>query len=148
VEPIVATFLVCGLAAVVVRFIARNDAGQVVLPRVVDDSIGMWAIRRLVGSAQHERPSDGLAVMRRIGNLPVAVEAARGPTRPLNQGAAPGPAPFRLQAVVRPAAAVGSSPRAYRVEYSAERLRAIGVVRPTLDDRGAVAPAPADRRST
>jgi hypothetical protein len=37
------------LVAIAIRFFAWSEAGSVRLPRVVDDSIGMWIVRRLMG---------------------------------------------------------------------------------------------------
>ena len=49
VEWIVGALVVLGFVAIAVRFLPRDAAGQVRLPRVVEDSIGMWAVRRLTG---------------------------------------------------------------------------------------------------
>jgi hypothetical protein len=49
VEFIVGAFVALGFLAIVVRFIARDASGEVRLPRIVDDSIGMWTLRRLSG---------------------------------------------------------------------------------------------------
>jgi hypothetical protein len=37
------------LVAIAIRFFAWSDARGVRLPRIVDDSIGMWVVRRLMG---------------------------------------------------------------------------------------------------
>jgi len=58
VELIVGVLVVLGLLAVVTRFITRDASGQIRLPRVVDDSIGMWALRRITGRSLGERPLD------------------------------------------------------------------------------------------
>ncbi len=42
-------FAVLGFLAIIGRFLARDASGEIRLPRVVDDSIGMWALRRLTG---------------------------------------------------------------------------------------------------
>jgi hypothetical protein len=49
VEWLVGALAVLGFIAIIVRFVPRDEAGQVRLPRIVDDSIGMWALRRLTG---------------------------------------------------------------------------------------------------
>ena len=51
-ELIVAALAIIGIAASVVRFLPRDDTGGVVLPRVVDNSIGMWLIRQATGRGQ------------------------------------------------------------------------------------------------
>jgi outer membrane biosynthesis protein TonB len=55
VEWIVGAFVVLGFVAIVVRFVPRDVAGRVRLPRVIDDSIGMWALRRLTGRSLAEQ---------------------------------------------------------------------------------------------
>lgn len=47
VEWIVGALVVLGFIAIVVRFVPRDEAGRALLPRLVDDSIGMWALRRI-----------------------------------------------------------------------------------------------------
>jgi hypothetical protein len=59
VELIVGVLVVLGLLAVVTRFITRDASGEIRLPRIVDDSIGMWALRRITGRRLWERPLDG-----------------------------------------------------------------------------------------
>jgi hypothetical protein len=59
VELIVGVFVVLGFLAVVTRFITRDASGEIRLPRIVDDSIGMWALRRATGRRLWERPWDG-----------------------------------------------------------------------------------------
>lgn len=48
-EFIVGALVVLGFLAIIARFFARDASGRVQLPRVVDESIGMWALRRLTG---------------------------------------------------------------------------------------------------
>jgi hypothetical protein len=55
VEWIVGAFIVLGLIAVVIRFLPRDAAGVVVLPRIVNDSIGMYLLRRATGRRLGER---------------------------------------------------------------------------------------------
>ncbi|HSL33570.1 MAG TPA: PKD domain-containing protein [Candidatus Limnocylindrales bacterium] len=52
-EPIVVAFAVAGVVAVVFRFLPRDASGARRLPRRIDESVGMWAIRRALG-----RPTD------------------------------------------------------------------------------------------
>jgi hypothetical protein len=58
VELIVGALVVLGFVAIVARFITRDETGQIRLPRIVDDSIGMWALRRITGRRLWERPWD------------------------------------------------------------------------------------------
>ena len=48
-EFLVGALVVLGFLAILIRFIGRDSSGQVRLPRVVDDSIGMWTLRRITG---------------------------------------------------------------------------------------------------
>ncbi len=57
-ELIVGALVVLGFVAILIRFIARDATGEVRLPRIVDDSIGMWALRRITGRRLWERPWD------------------------------------------------------------------------------------------
>jgi hypothetical protein len=57
-EWIVGTLVVLGFIAIIVRFMPRDDGGSVVLPTVVDNSIGMWALRRLTHRPLLERADD------------------------------------------------------------------------------------------
>lgn len=52
-EFVVGALAVLGLVAIVARFSPRDASGELQLPRIIDDSIGMWALRRLTG-----RPTD------------------------------------------------------------------------------------------
>jgi hypothetical protein len=58
VELIVGVLVVLGFLAVVTRFITRDASGEIRLPRIVDDSIGMWALRRVTGRRLWERAWD------------------------------------------------------------------------------------------
>jgi len=58
VELIVGALVVLGLLAVATRFITRDGVGEIRLPRIVDDSIGMWALRKATGRRLWERPWD------------------------------------------------------------------------------------------
>ena len=57
-ELIVGVLVVLGFLAVVTRFFARDASGEIRLPRIVDDSIGMWALRRITGRRLGERAWD------------------------------------------------------------------------------------------
>jgi hypothetical protein len=54
-EWIVGTLVVLGFIAIIVRFMPRDEAGGIRLPTIVDNSIGMWALRRLTGRPLWER---------------------------------------------------------------------------------------------
>lgn len=58
-EFIVGALVVLGFLAIVARFIARDASGEVRLPRVVNESIGMWALRRLTGRRLGMPDEDG-----------------------------------------------------------------------------------------
>jgi hypothetical protein len=58
VELLVGALVVLGFVAILTRFIARDASGEVRLPRVVDDSIGMWVLRRATGRSFGQRPAD------------------------------------------------------------------------------------------
>jgi hypothetical protein len=58
VEWIVGALVVLGFVAIAVRFVPREDAGRVRLPRIVDESVGMWALRRLTRRSLSERPDE------------------------------------------------------------------------------------------
>jgi hypothetical protein len=55
VEWIVGALAAFGLIAVVLRFVARDEAGELALPRIVDESVGMWALRRVTGRPLGDR---------------------------------------------------------------------------------------------
>jgi hypothetical protein len=52
VELIAGALVVLGLIVVAGRFLLRGESGEFVLPRIVDDSIGMWVLRRLSGRSR------------------------------------------------------------------------------------------------
>jgi hypothetical protein len=121
VEWIVGALVVLGFVAIAVRFVPREDAGRVRLPRIVDESVGMWALRRLTRRALWERPD----------------EDAVDPDRPAGSGGPPSVAPNRFvasasrleQLGVRSARHIGGRPSARaphevpRVSRSTTRLR-------------------------
>ena len=57
-EFLVGALVVLGLLAIVTRFVSRDGSGRIRLPRIVDDSIGMWALRRMTGRRVWERRAD------------------------------------------------------------------------------------------
>jgi hypothetical protein len=60
VELVVALIVIIGLVAVAARFLFRAGDGRAVrLPRMVDDSIGMWMLRRLTGRPLGDSRLDG-----------------------------------------------------------------------------------------
>ncbi|MEA2518259.1 MAG: hypothetical protein QOF49_339 [Chloroflexota bacterium] len=83
-ELLVGALAILGFAAIIGRMLPRDAGGGVQLPRVVDDSVGMWALRRLTGRPLGERPwiddhaADGVAP-----TLPA------GPDRPTDRPAGP-----------------------------------------------------------
>ena len=56
-ELLVAVLIVVALVAIAIRFGLRGPAGSVRLPRIVDDSIGMWVLRRVSGRPLLGRPA-------------------------------------------------------------------------------------------
>jgi hypothetical protein len=56
VEFLVAALIVAVLLVVAGRFLFRSPSGEVVLPSVIDESVGMWALRRVTGLRLWERP--------------------------------------------------------------------------------------------
>jgi len=103
VEWIVGALVVLGFIAVIARFIPRDDSGRARLPAIVDNSIGMWALRRMTGRSLWERPDQ---IGTRTGR-----NAAGSTARPA-QGASTryAASPSRLQALgIRPAGATRRS---------------------------------------
>jgi hypothetical protein len=76
VELVVGALAVLGFLAILTRFVTRDASGEIRLPRVVDDSIGMWALRRVTGRRLWERPVADEQPGRAI------VERDSEPTRP------------------------------------------------------------------
>jgi hypothetical protein len=56
VELLVAALIAAVLLVVAGRFLFRSPSGKVVLPSVIDESVGMWALRRITGLRLWERP--------------------------------------------------------------------------------------------
>jgi len=105
VEWIVGALVVLGFIAIFVRFVPRDEAGGARLPRIIDDSVGMWALRRLTGRDPWDRTDD------------------------LDAGSDSTPAPSRgrplLIGVERSAGSASMAPASYAISTS--RLQALGV---------------------
>ena len=85
-ELIVGTLFVLGMLAIVIRFAPRTSSGEVLLPRVIENSIGMWALRRLTGRRRTEPPDDAASadayvedVDRRLAGGGASLASAAGP---------------------------------------------------------------------
>jgi PKD domain len=144
VEFVVATLVVLGFIAIIARFAPRDDAGRVRLPGIVDQSIAMWALRRVTGRPLGVRTDDAAAAAGAA-----QPRTANAPTIPASAGGAgrAGPAPAasarfvasaaRLQALgihpSRPASSVLAQrpPTATSISgpvvASAARLQALGI---------------------
>lgn len=57
-ELIVLAFVALGLAAVLLRFLPRDQGGSLRLPGVIDRSVGMWALRRALGRPTETASTD------------------------------------------------------------------------------------------
>jgi hypothetical protein len=104
VEWIVGALVVLGFIAITVRFIPRDDAGRARLPTIVDNSIGMWALRRMTGRPLWERP-DGI-----------------GPRTGTNVGGSDGASGAARRGLARPARGAST-----RYAASPSRLQALGI---------------------
>jgi hypothetical protein len=99
VEWIVGALVALGFVAIVVRFAPRDEAGGARLPGIVDNSIGMWALRRIT-----RRPLRSGATGTSGSAGPTSLEPARFVV-----------SPSRLQAIgVRPAGAARRGPAVRR----------------------------------
>jgi hypothetical protein len=123
VELLVGTLVVLALVAIALRFVLRSPDGAIVLPRIVDQSIGMWVVREIAhrlrpgaGPARPERRDGvrkfdaemaGRLGIRRAGQV---AAAARSTKRPLRRG--PGdrrlPRPLALAVLVLLAIGAGA----------------------------------------
>lgn len=145
VELIVIAFVLVAFAAIGMRFLPRDESGAVRLPATVDDSIGMWAIRRLL-----RRPTTSTtSAVREAGHLVepsedeiayrIGVPGAPQPTVPTRFiVSANRPQAHPLPAKARPAAVpvIAGLPRQRRSQARPNALqlqrRAAGVVALTL----------------
>jgi hypothetical protein len=124
VELLVAALVVLGFAAIFDRFLARDGGGHVLLPRVIDESLGMWAIRQLTGG---RRSGAGVGAT-------VDPAAAPGPPKPATAAPVrPRIGVGRAGAWVPPDAAAGS-PRVTRMTVVADPDTASGTGELTMAD--------------
>jgi hypothetical protein len=114
VEWIVGTFVVLGFIAIILRFMPRDPAGRVRLPPIVDDSIGMWALRRLTGRPMGGRTED-------VGSSTI------DPAITAHQAAMARAATIRAAAAARATAGRATSASSSRFLASRSRLEAIGI---------------------
>jgi hypothetical protein len=110
VEIIVWAALAIAVVAILGRFVLRSGGGEVVLPRIVDDSIGMWLLRRATGRRLWEREPEEDADAEAGGVAVMAASAA-----PKATGIAPAERPIRILAL--PPATIDATP------WTAERTR-------------------------
>lgn len=76
VEWLAAALVVLGLLTVIGRFIVHDASGRVRLPRIVDDSIGMWVLRSIRDRVRRE--SDSAPTPFRQADEAPAIAAAGG----------------------------------------------------------------------
>ncbi|HEY8988774.1 MAG TPA: hypothetical protein VIM39_07105, partial [Candidatus Limnocylindrales bacterium] len=83
-EFVVATLVVLGFIAIIARFAPRDDAGRVRLPGIIDQSIAMWALRRVMrrplGARTEGAAAAGVA-QPTIANARTIAATAGGPGR-------------------------------------------------------------------
>ena len=130
VEVVVGALVIIALIAIVVRFLPRDAAGEPVLPRIIDDSIGLWMLRRMTGRRLGARPWpdddwDEEAAAGRVDPAPVqptrsVVSRYRPPARPVAELAA------------RQAARRRSAERAARAIVWRRRLSALAALAAAL----------------
>jgi hypothetical protein len=151
VEVIVWAALAIAAVAILGRFILRSGSGEVVLPRIVDESIGMWLLRKITGRRLWERePEDD--VDDEAGGVPVMAAVAT----PKDAGIAPADRPIRILALppaTIDAAAAPGRPRApaASLDHLARRARPAALptryrpVEGSDEARSATAERPADQ---
>jgi len=111
VELIVGAVALIGIAASVVRFLPRDDAGRIVLPRVVDDSIGMWLVRQVTGR-RRETVADATTASPTGGREAVpAAAATREPVMSVGSVGPTDPRPASGPVTLRPTRQVVSAAR-------------------------------------
>ncbi|HEU4572261.1 MAG TPA: hypothetical protein VFR93_06200 [Candidatus Limnocylindrales bacterium] len=105
-ELLVGALVVLAFVAILIRFAFRDASGQFRLPRIVDQSVGMWILRRMLGRPT-DPDMDPFARFRRpstvIGRRPGA------PPRPARRAATRGAGPT-ASAASRSAAPTASTP--------------------------------------
>lgn len=91
-ELVVGALVVLALIAILIRFAFRDASGAVRLPRIIDQSIGMWVVRRLLGRPT-ERDVDPFARFRRpstvLARRPGGTHTSRAEPRPSSQSGPP-----------------------------------------------------------
>ncbi len=123
-EVIVWAALAIAAVAILGRFVLRSGSGEVVLPRIVDESIGMWLLRKATRRRLWERePEDD--VDDEAGGVPVMAAVAT----PEDAEITPADRPIRILALppatIGAASAASGRPRAPAdsVEHLARRAR-------------------------
>jgi hypothetical protein len=104
-ELLVVALVVLGFVAIIARFVPRDDAGRAGLPRIVDQSIGMWALRRLTRRPLGQRTANDSGARLDRSALIARSRATEG--SPDRAGTVP--------------------PSVVRFVASVERLRALGI---------------------
>lgn len=130
-ELIVGALVVLGFLAILARFLPRDAAGRTMLPRIVDDSIGMYVLRRVTGRRLWERPQNS-----ETADAPRAVETG-GPARTARL------APTRV-VVSRSPRALETGPAGRpvkRAPHARRRRRAVVVLGSRVAAAGALAAA-------
>jgi hypothetical protein len=79
VEIVVWAALAIAVVAILGHFLLRSGGGELVLPRIVDESIGMWILRKVTGRRLWEREPEEADDEASAG---VPVMAAPAATRP------------------------------------------------------------------
>jgi hypothetical protein len=136
VEILVGALVVLGFLAILARFVTRDASGEIRLPRVVDDSIGMWTLRRITGRRLGERawedeldgelqldPNASEPTRAALGAIAAATAAnVVSASRPAFAPAANAVAPSAVAPIVRPRVAAEIA----RPAYVAQRRRTKG----------------------
>lgn len=135
-EILVGALVVLGFLAILARFVTRDASGEIRLPRVVDDSIGMWTLRRITGRRLGERawedeldgelqldPNASEPTRAALGAIAAATAAnVVSASRPAFAPAANAVAPSAVAPIVRPRVAAEIA----RPAYVAQRRRTKG----------------------
>src|SRR5215510_9443328 len=80
VELVVWAALAIAVVLILGRFVLRSGDGEIVLPRLVDESIGMWALRKVTGRRLWEREPEEADEEAGAGVAVMAVSAAPSAT--------------------------------------------------------------------
>ncbi|MBA2720708.1 MAG: hypothetical protein H0U52_15930 [Chloroflexi bacterium] len=97
-ELIVGALVVLGFLAILARMLPRDAAGRTMLPRIVDESVGMWALRRLTGRSLLGRPWDDEEEFDIEGATPTGLPGGAGLAGALSVSVAADDRPSDLQA--------------------------------------------------